>query len=482
MGMTLQLENTSASSTVDLTSVSGIAVVDYEITRDLSYHAHGEAIIKSYTFRATGTTKAAARTAVNTFVGLLRDGVEWNEDTLKDEATFLREANDGETSLRMLLINYEVKAIPQNASSGQLGSHQSHAKDIFFVVAFTLQNHRELSSQTTLTFPYETNAYSSGFSITTRGAETTKESRVALQISSTETSGNRQTRLWIGFKADSDYPTTEFQPVWLCDHASSLGTDTTETTSAGSQGTNIAKVSFTTDESMKPRIYMNVNDAYDGLGRAESTYHARGRWATLIRYKVDSGSNGNIFCRIGTAPDVAKSTYSVAYNEPRLLDNSGAWRFMEGGVVTIPPQGYREATSSSTIIIDKAYVVIDCQRIGAGADRTVVIDSVTFIPYDHYIRLSNLYLDENYNVNVVTNEDLSVEAFVSTVGGGTSFFQRATILEINNFMYPISIPTGSGTFSARMVIASEQEGAQVYDDNLDYSFVKVYKAFEAYNV
>lgn len=264
-----------------------------------------------------------------------------------------------------------------------------------------------------------------------------------------------------------------FQHIWECDHATTLYTDTTETTSTGSFGTNIAKVSFATNAGMAPRVLLNANDIYDAVGAPGGGYQTKGEFFILLRYKVDSGT-GTIMTRIGVSGAANKS---FSYNEARLVDSSGLWRFLPVGVVKFPPQGMRQETVS-TNMVQTGCIMIDAQRLTGNC--TIVFDSLTLIPYKHFLAVDNMRISSGLNLRVVTNELLDIVAFSEVAGETPTFSEPGNIVEQRNFLYPVGT-YDSVDFRNQVVFAAERGTTQVYNDDLDNDTFSIYEAYEGYN-
>jgi hypothetical protein len=302
------------------------------------------------------------------------------------------------------------------------------------------------------------------------GGANTANSRVFIPITST-LSGSFMDQLWIGMMP---YNGADFQHIWYFDHADPLGTGASETTQAGSYGTNIVEVVYAATPGMLRRASFNVFGQYNALGVFASADQAAGRYVVLIRYMCAAGT-GTVTGRVGVAGSV---TATPAYNEPRLLDTDGNWHFMEAGLIKFPPQGQRQE-QATVGRVSACYLYLDMQYV-TGTTAEMIFDTITFIPYDHYMSIENAVISVLYNEKIVTNELMDISAHAEAVTGAI-FAEQSTIKEQNNFLYPVGALQVSGDRLVQLVYAARRADAQIAAHNLDNSAVTIFEAFEGYN-
>ena len=472
----LAIENFLASTTINLADDSTTCVFVGEGGRRPLRSTDG-AIVRTFSFRFTAATKALARTAANTFISSLREALTWNEDDLNPYSWFLKEAADGETALRSLIIDWDAWATVDGSA---IDAYQTMNTQIYVDLALTVQDHREEAAKTTLTVSSASADYAIGKKLLLSGAAATDLSRLFFKLTSSLTgTGVSLSRVWVGlmpapFRSDI-YTADNFQHIWKFDNwdTSILGIDSTETTSTGSYGTNIVKTTFATVETMRRRALLNVQGIYDAASASTYSFQARGEFVVLLRYKVDSGT-GTVLARLGVSGSIADA---VAYNEEVLLDDSGSYRFAEMGVIKIPSRGLRQETTVPGII-GNVCLTIDAQRISGNA--TVVWDTLTLIPYNHYLSIEDADIRDIRTLDVVTNEGLDVYPFIE-VASTADFVQNVTIKEAKDFMHPYG-SLYSGARYVQVVIAAERDTSQIHGDNIDHVSFNIYEAFEAYNV
>jgi hypothetical protein len=474
MAKVLQIENYAASTIINLADDASLCAYFGEAgNRPLTV---GGNVTRVFRFRATSTTKALARANVNAFILALREAIKWNEDNLVPYSWFLREAADGETPVRSLILGFEASAVSEGSA---IDAYQTMNTALYVDVALTLQNHREEPTETTLTVSSASADSAIGKKLQLSGAASTDLSRLSFGLTSTLTgTGVYLYRVWAGmFPAPEKtgiLPNENFQHIWAFDFwdTSIAGTDSTETTSTGSYGTNIVKVSFATAATMRRRALLNVLSIYTAASAAVYSFQARGEFLVLLRYKIDSGS-GTVLARIGVSGSIVDT---VAYNEAVLLDDSGNYRFAEMGVVKIPPRGLRQEMTVQNII-ENVCLTIDAQRLSGNA--TLVLDTLTLIPYKHFMSVENTDIRSTRSFNAVTNEGLDVYQFTSDASTD-EFISNVTVKELKNFLYPVGTLYSSAR-TVQVVLAAERQASQIHGDNLDHTTFTIYEAFEGYN-
>ena len=454
----LSIDEFDGTVLANLIDDSGICVFAGEGGRRPLRNTDGT-ITRTFSFRVTATTKALARTAVNTFISSLRDAVKWNSDNLRSNSVFLREAADGETATRSLIVDFDAYATTDGTA---IDAHQTMNIQLYVDVALTVKSLREEAGATSPS-GYGTSGNAIGIKRNLYHASTgnTALSRQQIQIQSgsiATVSGFSSviTKLWIGIYQSAG---SSFNHLWTADDVL-FGTETTTATVTGSESTLCTDTNFT-DTLMKSRAYWTVAGVYP-----TNANHAIGEFVALVRYKVSA--SGSYLVRAG----IGYTAGNIAYNEPVLLDDSTQWRFAQVGVFKFPPRGFREG--ASTIFgIGNVTLGIQAQRLsGAGH---LYIDTVTLIPYDHYIHVDDLSLEAGAfsGVNIITHENEETEAF----SGVTTISGYGTVRDQHNWGFPEI----EGT-DLTLVMAAERDGIQVRNDNIVIANFDINKAFEAYHV
>lgn len=435
----------------------------------------GGLVTRTFTFRTTASTKALARTAANTFIDSLRKAITWHDDDLETNSIFLREAADGETAVRSLIVDFDATAVSDGSA---IDAYQTMNIQLYIDVALTLQNHREEASKTAGTIANASTAQAIGHSFTLSVLDHTKPSRTLWDINGDTAAGTGVesdvlTRLWVGVMP---YTGSDFVPIWLLQDAD-LHNNTSLTTDADMYDTNVAEVSnadFTATPGMALRVSLDVATVYTGAFIGPLAYaQAKGNYVALLRYKLTGA--GTVLARGGVS---YSSSGTYAYNEPRVLEDSGEWRFVNLGLVKIPPRGYRYEkqqifSSGFDHLIGDTSIGVDAQRItGSGV---LLLDTITMIPFYSYIALENVKLSNIFDTDILTYENLIPEA-VSRKYNRSTLETYCNIVGINNWMLPII----RGTY-LQVVLAAEREDEQVHDDPVAVSSVSVFKAYEGYH-
>lgn len=460
MARVLQIENFSTTTTINLLADTGISVFIGEGGNRPLKSGVGT-VTRVFSFRITASTKALARTAANSFISSLTKAIDWHVDPLQSESWFLREAADGETAVRSLIVNFEASA---NSDGSAIDAYQTMNTAVYVDVALTLQNHREEVAKTTLTETNETTKTAIGAALTLSGSANTAKSRLFVPIISS-LSGSIMTKVWVGLRSIT---AAGFRPIWFFDHAEDLLNGTTETTETGSYGTNICKVEFTTT-TMLPRARLNVYTQYNAFSESAASGSAAGRYVALLRYKCLSAVGETVLVRIGT--DMSNGA-PISYNEPRMVINDDEnWWFVNLGVVSIPSHSIRQE-ELATDRIASCNLRIDAQCLNGTPD--LILDTITFIPYDHYIYIEKCAISTLYTTTIYSNEDLQVGTITKVVATG-NYAVQGTIVEKNDFMYP------PATTSVVMVYAAEKADGQFHANDLDNGAIQIYEAFDAYN-
>lgn len=233
-------------------------------------------------------------------------------------------------------------------------------------------------------------------------------------------------KLWMGIQPYRQVGVAamgDFDPVWKLEGAV-LGTDTSLTADSDSLGTNVASVSFATNEAMVTRATM---------GNPGSYITSKGPHMLLLRCRV-TNVDTDVFVRVGAG---FVST-NVAYNEAQRLTAATTWTYLPMGVVTFPPAGDRETPFFSTGSLPSSWglagyeLYLDAERnAGTGSLR---LDGYVLIPYDHYIALENVNVPlTGGQVFVVSNPDGTIEAIEDD---GSTYYGRPTIADVNNWSFP----------------------------------------------
>lgn len=460
MAITFRLENNVATSTVDLTSGGNIQLLPASLERPLSYQTPGETITQTLSFKATGTSKSNARSNVNAFIALLRSAKNWVEDVGQSDSIWLRMAADGERAVRMLVLDYDIVATTPIPGIDPM---QSLTTDIFFDLVLVLRNQREEAAYTSGTGGVSAGPGALGYLFNWSNLANTAPSRIKTILSSTLATGSI-TKMWIGLK---QYTGANFQYIWKIEDADAYANETTTPAEViGSYGRAVSLTTFA-DAVMEHRVVLSCGGVYDAAGVLGDVGSAKGEYVGLLRYQISTGiGDATVLAKMGTA---YISGGEVAYNEPRLLNDDGNWHFASLGVVRFPPRGNRYETDTF-FEFDNVSVYLAAQRLSG--TRNLYMDSITWIPYKHFLSLENVKLDSSTDVYIVTHEDGQVEAFnFTTITEG-----YGTITEQKSWLFPkmdFTILEG--------VLAGERADSQVYNDNMSFLSWSIYEAFEGYN-
>lgn len=455
MTKTLAIVNYAETTTINLIDQNALCVFVGE-SGQRPLRTTGGLVTRTFTFKATATTKALARTAVNNFITVLRSALDNKADALFTYEYFLKEGADGETALRSLIVDWDAKAI---SSSSAIDAYQTDNIDLYVSVALTVQDWREETALTTATKGTETGPGAGGTKLTLTGLANTAPSSISTSFDSS-LSGNVLTKLWVGLQPRSG---TNWQHIWPFDYGFT-DNDTTETTTAGSYGTNVMLTTFI-DTAMERRVYMPVEPMYDSLGATNDYLHSKGRYYGLLRYKTTG--TGTFLLRAG----ISYYYDETAYSEARLLDDSGNWRFAPIGVFQFPPHGIKTANDVGAAY-ENVTISIDAQRLAGSAN--LYYDYILWIPHDHFIALENAKLELPGVLSLETRSDLTTVGKTLFSGSTRGF---CTISEQNNWYIP---PVSIGTL--QLVFAAERDGNQIATDDLNVLNFYVHEAFEAYNV
>ena len=465
MAITHQIENLAWGSEIDLNSDTNIkALTNEPIERPLSFYTMSDRVTYVFRFKVAGTTKANVRTNANALVSKLRGAIEWRDDIFESQSVWYAQSADGETLTRQLIVDYELRAITESAFT----PFQSVKDEVVVTLSLTCQNHSEERQRRAFTMTDITaDANAIGRSILLSVSDHTKLSRIITEINSGTDSIER---LWIGLMR---YNGADFQHLWELEDGTELNGSGT-TTQTGSYATNVVEVDntdFTTHTDMTARSRMSMDDAYSTVNYD----HGKGEYLALLRYKLSA--TGTVLARIGIS---YSATSGVAYNEPRLLDDSTNWRFAPMGVVSFPPRGLRFETTLAqlgggayALSMKETTLWIDAQRLAGSC--ALYLDTITLIPYRHFISLDNTGLGSGKALHVHTHEHMITEAITRNT---TSDYVEdyATVTEIRNWF----APTITGTY-LQMVIAGEGDTQQVKDDTIDVYGFDIYPAYEGFN-
>lgn len=469
MAKTFELQGPDGTQLLDLMNYTGVALVDEPMDRPLSYKA-GALETRVFRFTVTGSTRALARSAANAFVAALRTAVRWTEDDLLENSVFLAEAAEGETVTRKLVVDFSA-AIDKRGKTNH--AFQEFSFRIVVSVAITTQNQHEEETAKTLSTTGTPSNQANGSSVilrdVTQNPVMSRDSRISrMQLTSSVSSGNALNRLWVGIMPYSAAVNTAYPYaglIWRADQALGSAYDVALASSSGSVGAQVMRISFT-DALLQERVYFAFSDP-------DFWEPPPGEYLILMRYKVNSG--GTVMARMGSAYATGAGL-TPAYNEARLLDNSGNWRLMPMGVIKFPARGARyemRLSGGGLVKAENTTLVFDAQRLTGSS--TLDIDTIAFVPYKHFLWLEGIYLFTGSVLHIVQHESGDVEAF--TRDASLNLLAYAKVIESRNWSFPYS----SDDYNPAFVFwAAEREALHGATDNIALSTTSIYPTWEAY--
>lgn len=424
MAAILQFENEDESDTLSLIDATGIDMIvasnAYSVSEKETH------LTRSFRFLVKGLTVAAVRATVSELIAFLRQSTDWKDDDLDPESIWLREAPDGTATgdeTRQLVTGWGLK----------IGSTEFH--DPLQIVNTSVVCTLAITTKTGL--EYDTGEVQNIQADTTDNPtqNLVGESRIILpwfgggtdngsldmRLSRFRfTAETNIRRLWIGIKKVRAGSTSGIKPVLqLKDGTASTSNGADFIAETGSYATTVLRCRF--DDfggvnSMSQR-WQGYPAGIMGLTN-DSAQRAIGEYVAIMRYKVLTAAAGNTFAaRLG----VSFESYSItgaAYNNIKFLNSAVdpvssvcEWHMINMGRVKFPPKGYRSLVETVADPMRTVALTLDLASLDTGAG--VYVDTITLVPYDHYIALEGTDLDlvtGGNAVEVVTHEDGTVEA------------------------------------------------------------------------
>jgi len=224
------------------------------------------------------------------------------------------------------------------------------------------------------------------------------------------TSANALEEFWIGIRA-TGAGVADFNPLWQCEDALTLGADTTvQSDAAASPGTtnNVLRTTFAGGTAMANRFIIKLDD----VTASTSYFHFVGEYLVLLRCKVDSGATVGV--RMFTGYDnTLTAIYQPTYYRPVYGITNTLYMFKELGVISIPSFGYRRLLRNVALI--KNYTIgVQAERTGGTGSNAIYCDCLVLIPYQHFIhaskaemsaaRVVHIYMDEMGESSAVMTE------------------------------------------------------------------------------
>lgn len=465
MAAILQIENYDESDYVDLLDSTKIDLI--LSTNPFKISKIDPLRTRSFQFYVTGADDVEVRTNFNELLEILQRASDWKDDDLLADSVWLREAPDNtptNVQTRQLITNWDV-LVNSTRFHDPLQAINSEA-----VVTLTITTQKELEFDDEEVATCNESVTSSGSAIgqlfttgiypwtgSTQGTEDARISVAGID------SSDKLHKVWMGIKAYRHGYDAYFDPVVKIEDGTVLGGSLQ--TETGSYGTQVGRWRFSDEselDTMSPRWFSNI--AYDKGVFNENAKAFTGEYMAIMRYKVMSGAIGQTFAaRLGTTFSVYYSQ-GAAYNDIQFLESDGNWRLINMGKVKFPPRGYRQLLEDVSDPMRTATLILEMASLDTG--EGVFIDTITLVPYDHFISVEECNLSGN-KLNILTHENGDIESVeVNTVL--VEAYPRVTAS--NSW----AIPYSDGFNTTLLVIAGE--GVNVtgdYESDVSDSFTAV---------
>jgi len=260
------------------------------------------------------------------------------------------------------------------------------------------------------------------------------------------TSSNALEEFWIGIRP-TGAGVTNFNPLWQCEDALTLGTDTTiQSDAAASPGTtnNVLRTTFASGTAMANRFIIKLDD----VTASTNYHHFVGEYLVLLRCKVDSGATVGV--RMFTGYDnTLTAIYQPTYYRPVYGITTPLYMFKELGVISIPSFGYRRMLRNNSLV--QNYTIgVQAERTGGTGSNAIFFDCLVLIPYQHFIHIAKAEMSAARSVDVYMDELGEMTAFMSQSNAALSNME----LQSNNWEYPVD--GGVLVFAAERVTASDK--------------------------
>ena len=372
-------------------------------------------------------------------VDLLGDLSESIRRFLKDRAegdSVWYEINiaSGEVAKRALLYNLEVRSLHTNKYIPVLGQGAAF---------YELEFERSAAFEDVASFgttPTACNILGGTISLGTY-AQTLPGRIEKLNMASS----NALEEFWIGVRS-TGAGVANFNPLWQCEDALTLGTDTTiQSDAAASPGTtnNVLRTTFASGTAMANRFIIKLDD----VTASTNYHHFVGEYLVLLRCKVDSGATVGV--RMFTGYDnTLTAIYQPTYYRPVYGITNTSYLYKELGVISIPSFGYRRMLRNNSLV--QNYTIgVQAERTGGTGSNAIFFDCLVLIPYQHFIHISKAEMSAARSVDVYMDELGEMTAFMSQSNAALSNME----VQSNNWEYPVD--GGVLVFAAERVTASD---------------------------
>jgi len=267
------------------------------------------------------------------------------------------------------------------------------------------------------------------------------------------TSSNALEEFWIGIRP-TGAGVADFNPLWQCEDALTLGTDTTiQSDAAASPGTtnNVLRTTFAGGTAMANRFIIKLDD----VTASTSYFHFVGKYLVLLRCKVDSGATVGVRMFSGY-DNTLTAIYQPTYYRPVYGITNTLYMFKELGVISIPSFGYRRLLRNVALI--KNFTIgVQAERTGGSGSNAIFCDCLVLIPYTHFIHASKAEMSAARVVHVYMDEMGESSALMSESAVALANME----VQSNNWEYPVD--GGLLVLAAERVTASDKtDAATIY--------------------
>jgi hypothetical protein len=466
MAVTFRLENQNASTTF---TFDGTDVKQLVGTR--FWTPAGDRVTETWRI-SKNDTAANIRTSITSLEDLLRDMHEWQTDLLENDSIWVRWASDGETAKRALLYSFQLVPVEHGTISMGMDGVAHAYFDIAITRHFAWEDVSASSNQITSTKDWIGAQYDQSGTLS-GGRLPGRVERLRISNGS----GFVISKAWIGCRPKR-YGTT-FTTLFESENGST-GTDTglvTDNTAGGaspSAGANNAlQCTFATDSTMAQRCeYAFTTPAI--------TNHQAGHYHVLLRCRVtDSTLQVGIRLTVGFASFQADEPHiQFATQYITGTDTPGtSYQLVPMGTAMLPPTGLRYALQNfgppMTNLWDSLRFTWHAEKLSGSGNLN--FDSFILIPAEHSIYLENMELSSSEVLNVLTNEDGTLEAYVTN--SAESLLQSFPVVS-DTGINPWGYPRDGGIF----VLAGMRDIESDVDADMTYLDVEaLYKRWLIYH-
>ena len=255
-------------------------------------------------------------------------------------------------------------------------------------------------------------------------------------------SSNALEEFWIGIRPVGP-GVTNFNPLWECENALTLGADTTIVADAAASGTTV-KTTFASGPSMANRFIIKLDD----VTASANYHHFVGEYLVLLRCKVDASTTVGV--RMFTGYDnTLTAVYQPTYYRPVYGITNQNYMYKELGVISIPSFGYRRMLRNDSLV--KNYTIgVQAERTAGSGSNAVYCDCLVLIPYQHFIHISKAEMSAARSVDAYMDELGEINAFMTESNVVLSNME----VQNNNWEYPVV--GGMLVFAAERVTTSDK--------------------------